>query len=66
MLTSFQEVMQKIILIFKISENLLNIIKFILICIKFISFINLMKISKIFIKTFLIKGFKKLQFIFFI
>lgn len=49
---------------FKILKNSINIIKFISICVRLISFINLIKITKIFIQTFLLRGLKNYNLFF--
>ena len=49
---------------YKIYKNLQNILEFIIICIKFIPFIGLIKITKIFIQSFLTKGFKNYNLFF--
>ncbi len=49
---------------FRISKNLNKIFEFLYICFKFISIFNLIKIFKIFIQTFLTKGFKNYNLFF--
>ncbi len=49
---------------FKISKNLFNIYSFIFLCIKHISFLDLIKIFTIFVQTFLFKGFKNYNLFF--